>query len=120
MGRVARGVQKTKLRFTWHLLAEGVCEAGEVQLLCHHAVHRGVHLPEEWKSGLNLRTEVPAVDAFALSAVQRVRQELSLPEATKLDCRLHQATHKHTDKYLGTFDCGVESMLGIPALAVLL
>ena len=98
MGRVARVVQKTKLRFTWHLVAEGVCEAGEVQLLCRDAARRGVHLPEEWRSDLNLRTEAPAVDAFALSAAQRVRQELSLPEATKLDCRLHQATHKHTDK----------------------
>ena len=98
MGRVDRVMQKTKLRFTWHLRAEGVREAREVQLLCHHAAHRGVHLPEEWKSNLHLRTELPAVDAFALSAVQRVRQELSLPEATKLDCRLHQATHKHTDK----------------------
>ena len=58
MGRVARVVQKTKLRFTWHLLAEGVREACEVQLLCHNAVHRGVRLPEEWKSDLNLRTEV--------------------------------------------------------------
>ena len=98
-GPVAHGdrvMQKTKLRFTWHLIAEGVREACEVQLLCHHAARRGVHLPEKWKSNLNLCNEVPAVDAFAHSAVQRVWQELALPDATKLDCRLHHSTDEHT------------------------
>ena len=98
-GPVAHGdrvMQKTKLRFTWHLKAEGVREACEVQLLCHNAARRGVPLPETWKSNLNLCRGVPTVDAFAHAAVQRVWRELSLPTATKLDCRLHHSTDEHT------------------------
>ena len=122
-GPVAHGdrvMQKTKLRFTWHLIAEGVREACEVQLLCHHAARRGVHLPEKWKGNLNLCNEVPTVDALAHSAVQRVWQELSLPDATKLDCRLHHSTDEHTHiqtlLHAGFCFC----VLGTPAPAVLL
>ena len=53
-------------------------------------------MPETWKSNLNLCKEVPTVDAFASSAVHRVWQELSLPDATKLDCRLHLSTDERT------------------------
>jgi len=95
--------QKTKVRFAWHLIAEGVREACEVQLLCRDAARRGVHLPEKWKSNLNLCNEVPTVDAFAHSAVQRVWRELSLPDTTKLDCRLHHSTDGHTYIHTHTY-----------------
>ena len=87
--------QKTKLRFTWHLIAEGVREACEVQLLCHNAAGRGVHLPKAWKTNLN--KPVVDVDALAHSAVLRVREELFLSDATKFDCRLPytHTRHKH-------------------------
>ena len=114
--------QKTKVRFAWHLIAEGVREACEVQLLCHNAARRGVPLPETWKSNLNLCKEVPTVDAFASSAVQRVWQELSLPDATKLDCRLHHSTDGHTHTHIQTLlHAGFcFCVLGTPAPAVLL
>ena len=82
-----RVTQKTKLRFTWHLVAEGLNETCDVRLLCHHAARRGVHLPKAWKSKWNLSAEVPPVDTLAHEAVQRARDEFSLSDATKLDCR---------------------------------
>ena len=112
--------QKTKVRFAWHLIAEGVREACEVQLLCHNAARRGVPLPEKWKSNLNLCNEVLTVDAFASSAVQRVWQELSLPAATKLDCRLHHSTDERTHIQTLLHDGFCFCVLGTPAPAVLL
>ena len=121
MAHCDRVMQKTKLRFTWHLIAEGIREACDVQLLCHHAARRGVHLPEKWKSNLNLCKEVPTVDAFASAAVQRVWQERSLPGVTKLDCRLHHSTDEHTRTHIQTLlHAGLcFSVLGTPALAML-
>ena len=78
---------KTQLRFTWHLLCEGLNDTCDVELLCHHAIKRGVHLPKAWKSKWYISAGVPPVDALAREAVQRVRDEFSLSDATKLDCR---------------------------------
>ena len=58
-----------------------------MSLLHHHAVRRGVHLPKSWKNRLNLGLGLPAVDALADAAVRRVREELDLSDAVKLDCR---------------------------------
>ena len=82
-----RVTQKTKLSFTWHLVAEGLHETCDVQLLCRDAKRRGVHLPQAWKSKWALGTEVLPTDVWAREAVQRARDELSLSEDIKLDCR---------------------------------
>ena len=71
-----RITQKTQLRFTWQLTAEDFTEVCEVQLLCHHAARRGVHLPMAWKSRWYLGAAVPPVDALAHEAVRRARAEL--------------------------------------------
>ena len=82
-----RVTQKTKLSFTWHLVAEGLNETCDVQLLCRDAARRGVHLPKAWKRKWSLGAEVLSVDALAREAVRRVRGELSLSNEVKLDCR---------------------------------
>ena len=85
-----RLAQKTKLRFTWHLTAEGINETCDVQVLLHNAVRRGVHLPQAWKSKWALGAEVLSFDALAHEAIQRARDEFSLPNDVKLDCRPSQ------------------------------
>ena len=85
-------MQKTRLRFTWHLVADDFAETSDVQLLCRHAIRRGVHLPTAWKNKWKLIGDVPAVDAMAHAAVQRARDELALSDDTKLDCR-HPVTY---------------------------
>ena len=105
VGEHARVTQKTMLRFTWHLVAEDFSEECDVQLLCRDVERRGVHVPKAWKSKWNRSAEVPAVDSLARAAVKRAREELSLSDATKLDCRLSSTntrsfpqtfTHTHT------------------------
>ena len=94
-----RVVQKTKLRFTWHLTAEGINETCDVQLTCQNAVRRGVHLPQAWKSKWALGTEVLPTDVWAHEAVRHARDEFSLSEDIKLDCRRcikNKAMRKHT------------------------
>ena len=86
--RCVRVTQKTQLQFTWHLVAKDFHEACEVRLLCHDAARRGVHLPKAWKSKRNVGAAVLAVDDIARLAVRRVREELSLPDELKIDCRL--------------------------------
>ena len=80
--------QKTMLRFTWRLLAGEDSQSREVHQLCRHAARRGVHPPKQWKNDLNLGLGVEALEGLAGSAIQRVRDELALPESVKLDCRL--------------------------------
>jgi len=99
--------QKTMLQFTWHLFAEDFNKECDVQLLCRDAARRGVHVPKAWKSKWNQRADVPSVDALARAAVQRAREELSLSDATKLDCRCpgkHTCTHErqHEHAYAST------------------
>ena len=80
---------KTQLRFTWHLVCEGLNETCDVQILYRHAARRGVHLPKAWKNKWNLSADVPPVDTWAREAVPRARDEFSLSDVTKLDCRRH-------------------------------
>ena len=79
--------QKTQICFTWHLLATDLNDTCDVKLRCHDATKRGVHLPKAWRSKWYPTTDVPPVEALAREAVQRARDDLSLPDATKLDCR---------------------------------
>ena len=79
--------QKTQICFTWHLLAKDLSETCDVQLRCDNVAKRGVHLPMAWRNKWNLSADVPPVDALAREAVKRARDDLSLPDATKLDCR---------------------------------
>ena len=88
VGEHERVTQKTMLRFTWHLEADNFQEECDVQLLCRDVARRGVHVPSVWK--------VPAVDALAHAAVERAREELSLSDATKLDCRQPSQAYTHT------------------------
>ena len=90
----SRITQKTMLRFTWQLVAGEANQSGEVHLLCRDAARRGVHPPKHWKNELNLGLGQQALDALADSAIQRVRDELALPDSVKLDCRL-LFTHAH-------------------------
>ena len=60
-----RGTQKTKLRLTWHLVAEGLNETSDGKLRCDNAVRNGVHLPKAWKSKWRLGTDVLPTDAWA-------------------------------------------------------
>ena len=88
--------QKTKLRFTWQLVAGEVSQSCEVHLLCRDAVRRGVHPPKHWKNELNLGLGSQAVAAYADSAVQRARDEFALSsDSVKLDCR-PRFTHART------------------------
>ena len=87
MAECFKVTQKTQICFTWQLLAEDLNETCDVQLLCRHAVGRGVHLPKAWRNKWNLSGDVPPVEALAREAVQRARVDYPLPDATKLDCR---------------------------------
>ena len=91
--------QKTMLRFTWHLEADDFNEECDVQLLCRHVAQHGVHVPSVWKNKWNRSVELPAVDALARAAVQRAREELSLSDATKLDCRQPSQAYTHTHEH---------------------
>jgi hypothetical protein len=93
------------LRFTWLLEADDFSEECDVQLLCHHVARRGVHVPKAWKSKWNQSAEVPAVDALARAAVQRARDELSLSDATKLDCRWSLQTYISTYEHEHAHAC---------------
>ena len=77
------------LRFKWRLEADDFNEECDVQLLCRHAVQRGVHVPSAWK--------VPAVDALARAAVQRAR--FLCPMQRNLTAG---SLHKHTRTHTGT------------------
>ena len=82
----------------------------DVDVRADHAAERGVPFPAAWKRELNLGAEEPAVDVEALAhaAVQRAREELSLSNATKLDCRhssqayTHTYDHEHKHAHLST------------------
>ena len=94
--------QKTKLRFTWHLTAAGINETCDVQLTCQNAARRGVHLPPAWKRKRALGGTGLSCDALAREAVQRVRDEFSLSEDVKLDCR-HPFFAKYVCSHLSVY-----------------
>ena len=70
----------------------------DVDVRADNAADRGAPFPAAWKWELNLGAEEPVVDVEALAhaAVQRAREELSLTDATKLDCRQSSQAHTHT------------------------
>ena len=91
---------RNKLTFAWAIAVDSSIHESEVSLRADHASERGVPLPDGWKTNLNLSApeQVVDVDALAHSAVVRVREEPSLPDATKLDCRrlyTHARAHTH-------------------------
>ena len=90
---------RSKLTFVWAIAVDSIIHESEVRLRADNASERGVPLPDGWKTDLNLSAPEPVVDVDALahSAVVRVREELSLPDATQLDCRrTNTQTHAHT------------------------
>ena len=98
------------LTFRWAIALDGKIRESHVHIRADHAAERGVPLPVAWKREWNLGAVEPVVDVEALShaAVQRVREELSLTDATKLDCRpssqayMHAHKHEHEQTYLST------------------
>ena len=103
-------MQKTRLRFTWHLVADDFAESSDVQLLCRHAIRRGVRLPTAWK--WTLIGEVPAADDMAQAAVQRARDDFALSDDMKLDCR-HPVTNLAFAHIL-LYSCLATGTLAIP------
>ena len=95
------------LTFRWAIALDGEIRESHVHIRADHAAERGVPLPVAWKREWNLGAVEPVVDVEALShaAVQRVREELSLTDATKLDCRpssqayMHAYKHEHEQTY---------------------
>ena len=77
---------------------EGVTHESDVDVRADNAVERVVPFPAAWKRelGLGAAELVVDVEALAHAAVQRAREELSLADATKLDCRQSSQAHTHT------------------------
>ena len=92
---------RSNLTFNWSITVDGVIRESEVCIRADNASERGVPLPDGWKTDLNLSAPelVVDVDALADSAALRVREELSLPDDTKLDCRrLYTHARAHTPR----------------------
>ena len=89
---------RSKLAFHWAIAVEGVIHESGVDARADHAAERGGPFPATWKRELNLGAAEPVVDVEALAhaAVQRAREELSLADATKLDCRQSSQAHTRT------------------------
>ena len=89
---------------------DGVIHESDVDVRADNAAERGAPFPATWKRELNLGAAEPAVDVEVLAhaAVQRARNELSLTDATKLDCRqssqarTHTYEHEHEHAYPNT------------------
>ena len=79
----------SSLAFHWEMELDGMLRESDVHIRADHAAERGVPLPEGWQILLRL-------DVFAHMAVQRAREELSLSDAAKLDCRLALLSFAHT------------------------
>ena len=101
---------RSNLAFRWAIALDGEIYESDVHIRADHAAERGVPLPAPWKTELNLGAVDPKVDVEALShaAVQRGREELSLTDATKLDCRpssqayMPTCQHEHEQTYAST------------------
>ena len=92
---------RSELTFNWAIAVDGVIHESEVCVRADHASERGVPFPKTWKIDLGLGAPelVVDVDALADSAALRVREELSLPDDTKLDCRrLYTHARAHTPR----------------------
>ena len=88
---------RSNLTFRWTVALDGVIHESDVHIRADHAAERGVPFPAAWKTELSLGAVEPVVDVKALShaAVQRAREELSLTDATKLDCRPSSQPYMH-------------------------
>ena len=101
---------RSKLAFRWAIALDGEIHESDVHIRADHAAERGVHFPAAWKMELNLGVAEPVVDVEALAhaAVQRAWEDLSLTDATKLDCRpssqayMHAYEHEHEQTYAST------------------
>ena len=89
---------RSKLAFHWVSVVDGVVHESDADVRADHAAECGVPFPAAGKRELNLGAAEPAVDVEALAhaAVQRVREELSLSDATKLGCRQSSQAYTHT------------------------
>ena len=89
---------RSTLGFHWAIVVDSVIHESGVDIRADNAAERGVPFPAKWKRELSLGAAEPVVDVEALAhaAVQRAREELSLADATKLDCRQSSQAHTHT------------------------
>ena len=89
---------RSNLAFHWAIVVDGVIHESGVDVRADNAVERGVPFPATWKRELSLGAAEPAVEVEVLAeaAIQRAREELSLTDATKLDCRQPSQAHTHT------------------------
>ena len=92
---------RSTLGFHWTIAVEGVIHESDVDVRADHAAERGVPFPAAWKRELGLGAAEPVVDVEALAhaSVQRAREELSLSDATKLDCRQSSQAYTHTNEH---------------------
>ena len=108
---------RSKLAFHWSIVVEGVMHESDVDVRANHAAERGVPFPAAWKRELNLGAAGPAVDVEALAhaAVQRARAELSLSDATKLDCRQSSQAYTHTyeHEHERAYSCTVMTLIKV-------
>ena len=89
VGAGAASHWRDNLTFRWEIEIDDESHECEVSVRADNASERGVPFPAAWRSELNIGAAQPVVnvDALAHSAVQRVCDELSLPEDAKFDCR---------------------------------
>ena len=108
---------RSKLAFRWTIAVEGVIHESDVDVRADNAMERVAPFPAAWKRELNLGVETPAVDVEALAhaAVQRAREELSLTDATKLDCRQISQSYTHTyeHEHERAYSCAVVSFIKV-------
>ena len=109
--------RRSNLAFQWAIALDGAIHESDAYVRADHAAERGVPFPAPWKSELSLGVAEPVVDvdALARAAILRAQEELSLSDASNLDCRqfsktfaqtdthTHTHTHEHKYAYLGTF-----------------
>ena len=82
----------SSLAFHWEIELDGVLHESDVHVRADNAAERGVPLPDGWQ----MLQILPRLDVFARMAIQRAREELSLSDAAKLDCRLVLLSFAHT------------------------
>ena len=104
---------RSNLAFHWAIALAGEIHESDVDVRADNAAERGVPFPATWKRELNLGAEEPAVDVEALAhaAVQRAREELSLTDATKLDCRQSSQAHTHTYEHAHAYSSTAKTLL---------
>ena len=88
-------MQRTTLTFRWAIAVGGAIHESDVQVRADNEADRGIPFPAMWTSELGLGSSRPVVDVEALAhgAVCHVREDLSLPDAVELSCRLRTREH---------------------------